>query len=58
VRASELRDAREIVLVGTTTMVASVTRLDGRPVGDGAPGPVACSLLRTLIDAVRHGRDS
>lgn len=57
VRASELRDAREIMLIGTTTMVASVTRLDGRPVGDGTPGPVAFSLLRTLVDAIRSRRD-
>lgn len=58
VRASELREAREIMLIGTTTMVASVTRLDGRPVGDGTPGPVAHSLLRTLVDAIRNERDA
>ena len=57
VGASELREAREVMLIGTTTMVASVTRLDGRPVGDGKPGPVACSLLRTLVDAIRSRRD-
>ncbi|MBX3403698.1 MAG: aminotransferase class IV [Phycisphaeraceae bacterium] len=57
VRASELRDAREIMLIGTTTMVASVTRLDGAQVGDGTPGPVAHSLLRTLVDAIRSRRD-
>lgn len=57
VRASELRDAREVMLIGTTTMVASVTRLDGRAVGDGVPGPVAGSLLTTLVEAIRAGRD-
>jgi D-alanine transaminase len=57
VRASELRDAREVMLIGTTTMVASVTRLDGKAVGDGVPGPVSSRLLRTLIDAIRSGRD-
>jgi D-alanine transaminase len=57
VRASELRDAREVMLIGTTTMVASVTRLDGQAVGDGVPGPVSSRLLRTLIDAIRSGRD-
>lgn len=58
VRAGEMREAREIMLIGTTTMVASVTRLDGRPVGDGTPGPVACSLLRTLVQAIVNGQDA
>lgn len=47
----ELREADEIMLAGTLTMVASVTRLDGRPVGAGRPGPAAHSLLRTLVEA-------
>ncbi len=45
VRAVELREAREIVLLGTLTTVASVVELDGRPVGDGKPGPAARQLL-------------
>lgn len=57
VRAAELREASEVILIGTTTMVASVTTLDGRRVGDGAPGPVARSLLATLVEAIRAGRD-
>ncbi len=57
IRAVELRDAREVMLVGTTTMVARVSRLDGRVVGEGAPGPVAMRLLRTLVEAIRSGRD-
>jgi D-alanine transaminase len=47
----ELRQADEVMLAGTLTMIASVTRLDGRPVGSGRPGPGARALLRTLIDA-------
>jgi len=57
VRPAELRDAREVMLCGTTTMVASVTKLDGRAVGDGSPGPVATRLLRVLVEAIRAGRD-
>ncbi|MCL4742491.1 MAG: aminotransferase class IV [Phycisphaerales bacterium] len=45
VRADELREASEIVLLGTLTMVASVVELDGRPVGSGEPGPAARRLL-------------
>lgn len=53
----ELREATEIVLIGTTTMVTSVTHLDGKPVGAGmphvgGPGPVARRLLRSLVDAL------
>jgi D-alanine transaminase len=45
---SELRRAEEIMLVGTRTMVASVTELDGRPVGKGLPGHAAHRLLELL----------
>lgn len=57
VAAEELRRATEVILTGSTTMVASVTRLDGRPVGTGAPGPHAHRLLRLLCDAIRNGTD-
>jgi D-alanine transaminase len=52
VSVAELERADEIMLVGTATMVASVTMLDGRPVGSGAPGPVATKLLRDLVGAL------
>ena len=38
----------ELFLTGTTTDVLPVVRLDGRPVGDGRPGPVATALYRAL----------
>lgn len=53
VTLDELRRAEEIMLAGTRTMVTSVISLDGRPVGAGAPGPRAHTLLRTLVDAIR-----
>lgn len=52
VNVSELRDAQEIMLVGTKTMVASVTHLDDRPVGDGLPGRRASELLASLREAI------
>lgn len=55
--AADLDRAAEIILVGTTTMVTSVSRLDGRPIGDGRPGPVAGHLFRRLMDAIRTGAD-
>ncbi|MBL9030363.1 MAG: aminotransferase class IV [Phycisphaerae bacterium] len=50
----ELAEADEVMIVGTTTMVTSVVTLDGRPVGDGRPGPVARRLLGDLVGAIRR----
>ncbi|MBM4109163.1 MAG: hypothetical protein FJ255_10205 [Phycisphaerae bacterium] len=52
---SELERADEVMLCGTLTMVTSITRLNGRPVGDGTPGPIARRLLRTLLDVIARG---
>lgn len=49
----ELSNAREVMLTGTLTMVTSIVKLNGRPVGGGAPGPVAKALLRALVGAIR-----
>lgn len=51
----ELEHADEIMLCGTLTMITSVTRLNGRAVGEGKPGPVARRLLRTLLDVIARG---
>jgi D-alanine transaminase len=63
----DLRHAREVMLIGTTTMVASVSHVDGVAVGakrqadsqaaqmpdtNTAPGPVACALHQSLLRAV------
>lgn len=49
----ELHHASEIFLTGTMTTIKSVTRLDGRPVGGGAPGPVARRVLASYADYCR-----
>jgi D-alanine transaminase len=38
--------AREAFVTSATQMVMPVVRIDGRPVGDGKPGPVATGLRR------------
>lgn len=53
VTVEELRRADEVMLVGTLTMVASVVRIDGRPVGDGRVGPRARALARGLVEGIR-----
>lgn len=57
VESRDLLGASEVILLGTTTMITSVTHLDGRTVGQGRPGPVARHLFDTLMNAIRSGRD-
>jgi len=51
-----LEGADEIFLSGTTIRVAPVVAVDGRPVGDGSPGPVSRRLLKAYLDAVDDER--
>jgi D-alanine transaminase len=53
VRVDELSRASEVIAVGTLTMVTAITRLDGRELCGGRPGPVATRLLKVLVDAIR-----
>ncbi len=58
VRVEELPAAREIMLWGTTTMVSSVTHVDGKPTATGAAaGPVARRLNSLLVRAIRERRE-
>jgi len=41
---SELATAREVFLTGTTAGVLPVSSVDGVPIGDGQPGPIATKL--------------
>jgi branched-chain amino acid aminotransferase len=43
----ELARAEEVFLTATSCGLFPVTRLDGRPVGQGVPGPVTIRLLNT-----------
>ena len=40
VSEAEVRSAQELWLSSSTREVLAITRLDGRPVGDGRPGPL------------------
>lgn len=51
--APALADAAELFLTSTVRGVAPVTRVDGRPVGDGRPGPVTrrvAALYEEVLD--------
>ena len=50
----EVFGADELMLSSATREILSITSLDGRPVGDGRPGPV-CAKLYAAYQAVKHG---
>ena len=49
----EAQGAREAMLTSATTFVTPVVSIDGRPVGDGTPGPIAKRLRQLYIEAAR-----
>jgi branched-chain amino acid aminotransferase len=58
---TEVYLADELFLTGTAAQVTPATRVDHRPIGSGAVGPVTASLVRLFDDVVRgrapHYRD-
>jgi branched-chain amino acid aminotransferase len=48
-------NADEAFLTSTTPCVLPITRIDGRPIGDGRPGPVVGRLQKGWAE--RHGMD-
>jgi branched-chain amino acid aminotransferase len=47
---TEFYTAEEIFVTGTMGGIAPVVALDGRKIGDGAPGPVTAQLTKLLAD--------
>ncbi len=54
---AEARGAREMMLFGSSVKVAPVVEWDGKPVGDGKPGPVAKALRELLDHDMRAARE-
>ncbi len=50
---SELYIADEAFFCGTGVQIAPIASIDGRPVGEGRPGPVTLQLQQVLFDTVR-----
>lgn len=48
IAAAELAGVSELLISATTADVMPIVRLDGRPVGDGRPGPVGRALYAAL----------
>lgn len=53
----DLARCSELLLLGTTTMITSITHVDGRPIGGGAVGPVAVELSRFWARALKNRDD-
>jgi branched-subunit amino acid aminotransferase/4-amino-4-deoxychorismate lyase len=53
---ADMKNAAEIIVVGTSPNVAAVREFDGRRVADGRPGPVALNLNALLVDDILHNR--
>jgi branched-chain amino acid aminotransferase len=50
--AEVLQNADESFITGTVKMVMPVTSLDGRPIGNGKPGPITKMLMRLYKDVL------
>jgi branched-chain amino acid aminotransferase len=50
----EVADAQEMFLTSSTREVVPIARIDGKPIGDGKPGPVTLMLLRGYRTAVKQ----
>ena len=53
VTKDEVLDADELLLTSSTKEVLAITRLDGKPVGDGKPGPIFARMHRLYQDFKR-----
>ena len=56
VTEAELRGADELMLSSSTRELLPITRLDGRPVGSGKPGPLHARLHALYQDYIRDFR--
>ncbi len=52
IHQERLREASELMILGTTTEIMPVVQVDGWQVGDGKPGPVTVRLQRAFAELV------
>ncbi|HEV2531627.1 D-amino-acid transaminase [Phenylobacterium sp.] len=50
----EARQAKEAFITGAGTLVLPVVSVDGKPVGEGKPGPVAMKLRKLYIERAKE----
>jgi len=52
---AEAKAARELILFAGDTHLFAIAFLDGKPIGEGKPGPVFAALKAALVDDAKHG---
>ena len=52
---ADARAAREMLLLGSSVKVAPIVEWDGKPIGNGKPGPTAKALLDLMEEDMRSG---
>lgn len=55
-RIDELRRASEVALLSSVRGIVPVVSIDGRPVGEGIPGPVVKAMQAAFAAAIKAGR--
>ncbi|MCC7407686.1 MAG: branched-chain-amino-acid transaminase [Phycisphaeraceae bacterium] len=50
----DLYTAEEMFLTGTAAEIIPVTKVDGRVIGDGTPGPVTRGLIKAFHELIAH----
>jgi 4-amino-4-deoxychorismate lyase len=53
----EGHQAAEMMLIGSSIKVAPIVQWDGKPIGDGKPGPIAQKLLALWEEDTRSAID-
>ena len=49
VTVEELKNAAEVFITSTTKRILPVTKIDGKPIGDGTPGVITTALLKLYV---------
>ena len=55
IRSDELHSADELFITAATALVMPIVRVDGAPIGSGAPGTITMQLRADYIASVRNG---
>jgi branched-chain amino acid aminotransferase len=57
IAVEEVRDAAEMMLIGSSIKVAPVVKWDAHQIGDGKPGPITKKLLEMWNEDTRSAKD-
>ena len=52
--AKEVAEAKEAFTSSSTALILPVVKIDGKPIGNGKPGPLATKLRTVYVKAARE----